>query len=90
LCGPAFGYYPEPTKSFPVINECWRNDANAVFSNLKVQVVTGHRFLGGFIGSHREREEYVVSKVHRWVGYINVLADSASTCLCRPYKISAT
>ena len=31
--GPAFGYYPEPTKSFIVVNECWRNDANAVFGD---------------------------------------------------------
>jgi len=54
--GPAFGYYLEPTKSFTVVNEGWRNDANAVFGDLGVQVVTGHRFLGGFIGSHRERE----------------------------------
>jgi len=42
-------------------------------------VITGHRFLGGFIGSHREKEEYVVSKVCRWVGHINVLAKAAST-----------
>jgi len=34
-------------------------------------VVTGHRFLGGLIGGHRERKEYKVSKVRRWVGHIN-------------------
>ena len=81
LCsrGPAFGYYPEPTKSFIVVSERWRNEANAVFGDLGIQVVTGHRFLGGFIGSHSEREEYVVSKVRRWVGHINVLAEAAST-----------
>jgi len=62
LCGPAFGYYPEPTKSFIVVNECWRNDTDALFGDLGVQVVTGHRFLGGFIGSQWEREEYVESK----------------------------
>lgn len=42
-------------------------------------MATGHRFLGSFIGSHREREEYVMSKVCRWVGHINVLAEVAST-----------
>jgi len=42
-------------------------------------VITGHRFLGGFIGSHREREEYVVSKVRMCVGHIHVLAEAAST-----------
>jgi len=65
LHGSAFGYHPGPTKSLIGVNEHWRNDANAVFGDLGVQVVTGHRFLGGFIGSHREREEYVVSKVHK-------------------------
>ena len=65
LCGPGFGYYPEPTKSFIVVNEQWRHEANAVLGDLGIQVVTGHRFLGGFFGSHREREEYVVSKVCR-------------------------
>jgi len=79
LHGPAFVYYPKLTKSFIVVNEKRRNDANAVFGDLGVQVVTGHRFLGGFIGNHREREEYVVLKVCRWVGHINVLAEADST-----------
>ena len=61
--GPSFGYYPEPTKSFVVVNERWRRDAAAIFGDLGVQVVTGHRFLGGFIGSHSERDEYVCLKL---------------------------
>ena len=76
---PGFDYYPEPIKSFIVVNERWRHEANAVFGDLGIQVATGHRFLGSFIGSHREREEYVMSKVCRWVGHINVLAEVAST-----------
>ena len=79
LYGPAFGCYPEPTKSFILVNERWRGEANTVFGDLGVQVVTGHKFLGGFIGSHSEREEYVVSKVCRWVGHVNVLTEAAST-----------
>ena len=78
-CGSGFGYYPEPTNSFIVVNEQWRHEANAVFGDLGIQVATGHRYLRGFIGIHREREEYVVSKVCRWVGHINVLAEAAST-----------
>ena len=63
LCsyGPSFGYYPEPTKTFVIVNEQWKSDAAAVFGNLGVQMVTGHRFLGGFIGSPKERHEYVMS-----------------------------
>ena len=42
-------------------------------------MVTGHRFLGGFIGSHSERDEYVMSKVCRWVEHVDVLAKAAVT-----------
>jgi len=81
LCsrGPAFGYFPEPTKSFVVVSERFKGETEAVFGGLGVRVVTGHRFLGGFIGSLSGRNEYVQSKVHKWAGYINVLADVAST-----------
>ena len=81
LCsrGPSFGYHPEPTKSFIVVDERWRSEAVAVFGDLGVQVVTGHRFLDGFIGSQSEKDEYVMSKVRRWVGHLDVLAEAAST-----------
>ena len=46
---------------------------------LGVQVVTDHRFLGGFLGSRSEKDEYVMSKVYRWVGYVDVLARAAVT-----------
>ena len=42
-------------------------------------MVTGHRFLGGFIGSPKERDEYVMSKVDRWVRHIDVLSEAASS-----------
>ena len=44
-----------------------------------IQVVTGHRFLGGFLGSRSERDEYVMSKVHKWVGHVDVLAGAVVT-----------
>ena len=67
------------TKSFVVVDERWRSEAVAVFGDLGVQVVTGHRFLVGFIGSQSEKDEYVISKVRRWVGHLDVLAEAAST-----------
>ena len=59
LCsrGPSFGYHPEPTKSFVVVNEQWRSEAVTIFGNLGIQIVTGHRFLGGFLGSCSKRDE---------------------------------
>ena len=50
-----------------------------MFGDLGVQVVTGHRCLGSFIGSHKERDEYVMSKVHRWVRHIDVLSETTSS-----------
>ena len=83
LCsrGPSFGYHPEPTKSFVVVNDQWKNEAAAIFGDhdLGIQVVTGHRFLGGFIASHSERDEYIVSKVQRWVGHLDLLPKAALT-----------
>ena len=77
--GPSFGYHLEAIKSFVVVDEQWRSEAVAVFGDLGVQVVTDHRFLGGFIRSQSEKDEYVMSKVHRLVGHLDVLAEAAST-----------
>jgi len=68
-----------------VVSERFRGEAEAVFSGLGVQVVTGHRFLRGFIGSLSARDDYVLFKVYRWAGHINVLADVALTQLQLAY-----
>jgi len=78
-CGPAFGYFPEPTKNFVVVSERFMGEVEAVFGGFGVHVVTGHRFLGGFIGSLSARDDFVLCKVHRWDGHITVLADVALT-----------
>jgi len=77
LCSrdPTFGYFPEPIKSFVVVSERFKGEAEAAFGGLGVHVVTNHRFLGGFIGSLSARDDYVLSKVYRWAGHINMLAD---------------
>jgi len=53
------------------------SETAAIFGDLGVRVVTGHRFSGGFIGSHSERDKYVMSKVCRWVEHVDVLAKAA-------------
>ena len=44
-CGPAFSYHPEPTKSFVVVTDRWKNEAAAIFGDLGIQVVTDPDFL---------------------------------------------
>ena len=50
-----------------------------MFHPLGVRVVTGHRFLGGFIGSNDDMLAYVSEKVCKWVSNVRMFADIAST-----------
>ena len=50
LRGPARGYYPEPTKSILVVAERNVPRAKEYFRRMGIQVVTGIRYLGGFVG----------------------------------------
>ena len=60
---PAQGYYPEPTKRILVVapgNVAWAEDH---FRGLGIRVVTGHRYLGGFIGDAEAEREWLKEKV---------------------------
>ena len=48
--GPARGYYPEPTNSILVVALGNVARSKEHFRGLGIRVVTGHRYLGGFIG----------------------------------------
>ena len=51
LCsrGPDFGYFPEPFKMFLLVSEKHRSAAQQLFGDMGVQIVPGHRFLGGYL-----------------------------------------
>ena len=53
--------------------------AREVFGDLGVQVVTGHRFLGGFIEDSGDRQNFVLQKVLQWSGHVRTLAAVASS-----------
>ena len=67
---PDFGYFPEPFKSYVVVDETDLAEANALFGHLGVKVVTSHRLLGGHIGLSKGLHEYVDEKVVRWKDYV--------------------
>ena len=46
----ARGYFPEPTKSILVVAESNVPRAKEYFRGMGIKVVTGHRYLGGFMG----------------------------------------
>ena len=55
--GPKYGYHPEPDKSYLIVHPDWVEEANKLFCEFKVNVVTGHRFLGGFVGGVEDTEK---------------------------------
>ena len=61
LCqlGPYYGYYPEPKKTFVMVDENDVDAASACFHDLGIKVVRGHCFLGGFIGDEEHTKRFV-------------------------------
>ena len=50
LRGPAWGYYPDPTKSISVVAKRNVPRAKKYFKGMVIKVVTGIRYLGEFVG----------------------------------------
>ena len=71
LCelGPDYGYHPEPKKTVLFVR--------ALFGELGVKIVRGHRFLGGFIGEEEDVHSFILEKVKTWTSGVGVLAEAA-------------
>ena len=48
-----------------------------IFSDLKINVVTGFKFIGGFIGSRNDTEKWLIEKVQKWISCVHSLASAA-------------
>ena len=77
--GPDFGYHPEPKKTFLVTDAEDKEKAIEWFSELGVKVVTGQRFLGGYVGDRENMEEYVQQQVQKWVHHVEKLTNAAES-----------
>ena len=53
------------------------NQATSIFSDLGIKVVSGSRFLGGFVGDCSMASDYVAQKVKMWVDCVKHLSDAA-------------
>jgi len=45
----------------------FQHQAENIFGKLGVRIVTGHCFLGGYIGDPRKRDEFVLQKINNGV-----------------------
>ena len=57
--GPSYGYYPEPSKSFIVVNANFPDEAQSLFDDLHVNIVTSQRLLGSVVGESSECLQFV-------------------------------
>ncbi len=72
--GPKRGYHPEPTKSILVVQEHNKAAAEIAFKDLGFTIVTGTRYLGGFIGSETDQSDWVKSKTSDWADAVRELS----------------
>ena len=76
--GPAYGYFPEPKKSCLIVAPQFEDEARIFFGDLGVQIVNGHRFLGGAIGDCMTADDFVRKKVAMWVDCVEKLSKAAT------------
>ena len=77
--GPAFGYFPEPSISFLVVDKYYAEEAHYIFDKYSITIVEAKRFLGGFIGDGNEKDIYLKTKEFEWVDKIEKLSFVAKT-----------
>ena len=54
--GPAFGYFPEPSKSFLFVDKQYAEEAHHIFDKYSITLREGKRFFSGFIGDGNEKD----------------------------------
>ena len=59
------------------VDSNFQEQAKAIFSDLKINVVTGFKFIGGFIGSGNDIEKWLIEKVQKRVSCVHSLASAA-------------
>ena len=75
--GPAFGYFPNSSKTF--FTE-YLSQADSLFANTNITVtVQGQKHLGAALGSRAFAEEYVSRKVTDWIDEISQLLEISQT-----------
>ena len=65
-CGPSYGYFPEPAKSYLIVDERYGCAATELFEEYGVKVVQSRRMLGGIIGDNDGKKEFFNDLVKQW------------------------
>ena len=85
LRGPAQGYFPEPANSILVVAEQNVPRAKEYLRGMGIQVVTGSRYLGGFVGEQETEGQWLKTKVEGWAESVRTWAGVACKHLQSEY-----
>ena len=78
--GPAFGYYPNASKTWLVVKEEHLQLAQELFAAQGVKITTcGHKHLGSAIGDETYVDTFLRKKVQKWICQLNTLSEIALT-----------
>ena len=77
LRGPAWGYYQEPTKSILVVAKGNLPQAKEYFQDMEIHLVTGSRYLDGFVGEREAEASWMNENVDGWAEFVRTLAGVA-------------
>ena len=75
--GPLYGYFPEPTKSYLIVDEKYTSIAGGIFEEFGVRVVQSRRMLGGIIGNNTGKKEFLNQLNQRWQYKLETLTEIA-------------
>ena len=78
--GPAFGYFPNATKTWLVVKESQLAEAHEIFRNSGVQITAdGHRLLGAPVGTQSFCKAFTERTVANWKLQLEALSSVART-----------
>ena len=73
--GPAYGYFPNASKSWLIVKDAKLSEAHAVFQGSGIPITSeGKRYLGAAIGSESFVHSFVSEKVSGWITEIELLS----------------
>ena len=78
--GPAFGYYPNASKTWLVTKEAHLSSATASFRGSQVNITTeGRPHLGAALGTLSYTTQFVHNKIEQWSNELKLLSSIATT-----------
>ena len=76
--GPKYGYYPNPGKTWLLVKEEGRKEAQSFFVQSGVNITSsGRKHLGAALGNLEFTNKFVETKVKEWTREVEVLSEFA-------------